>query len=108
MENGPGGLTGVTMKPEAVQKWANSLHICTHALKDLDKMRDRDFLKEKTVHKEEMPSRIKADEVDPEKIRRMLESCVNPLVPSRHPETLFNIQYGNIAHENVNAFNAFA
>ena len=105
--NGPGGFTGVTLKPKAVQKWANSLHIRTHVLKDLDKMRDRDFLKEKIVHKEEMPSRIKADEVDREKIRRMLESCVNPLVPSRHPETLFNIQSGNIAHENVNAFNAF-
>ena len=70
---GPCGLIGVTLKPKAVQKWANSLHIGTHVLTDLDEMRDRDFLKEKTVHKEETHA-----EVDREKIRRMLKSCVRP------------------------------
>ena len=99
---GPGGLIGVTLKPKAVKKWANSLHICTQVLKDLDEMRERDIAKEKSVHKEEMPSRIKADEVDREKIRRILRSCINPLDPSRHPETVFSMQSGNIAHENVN------
>ena len=105
---GPGGLIGVTLKPKAVKKWANSLHICTQVLKDLDEMRDRNFTKEKTVHKEEMPSRIKADEVDRENIKRMLKSCFHPLDTSNHPETLFNIQSGNIAHEKVNAFDAFS
>ena len=38
---GSSGLVGVTLKPKAVQIWANSLHICTHAVKDLDEMRSR-------------------------------------------------------------------
>ena len=71
-------------------------------------MRDRDFLKEKNVQKEEMPLWIKDDKVYREKITRMLKSYVNPLVPSRHPETLFDIQSGHIAHKNLNAFNAFS
>ena len=85
--NGPGGLIGVTLKPKAVQKWANSLHICTHVLKEFDEMRDRDLSKEKTEL---------SDEVDREKIRRMLKSCVNPLVHLRHPKTLFNIQSNSL------------
>ena len=36
---GPGGLIAVTLKAEVVQKWASSLHICTHGLKVLDEMR---------------------------------------------------------------------
>ena len=88
---GPGGLIGVTLKPKAVKKWNNSLHICIQVLKDLDEMRDRGFAKEKSVHKEEMPSRINADEIDREKLRRVLKSCVNPLDPSWHPKTVFNI-----------------
>ena len=39
-EKGPGGIVGVTLKPSIVKKWANSLHICTEILKDLDNMRD--------------------------------------------------------------------
>ena len=37
----PAGLIGVTLKPEAVQKWTNSLHISTHGLKDLREMRSK-------------------------------------------------------------------
>ena len=99
---GPGGLIGVTLKPKAVK------NICNQVLKDLDEVRDRDFAKEKSVHKEEMPARIKADEVNREKIRRILKSWVNPLDPSRHPETVFNIQSGNIAHKKVNVLDALS
>ena len=99
---GPGGIVGVTLKPEVVKKWANSLHICTQILMGLDDIRERDTNKEKEFHKEEMPSRIKSDEEDRCVLRDALKSCVNPLnteIPS-----LVNIHSGNIAKDSVNVF----
>ena len=101
---GPGGIVGVTLQPKVVQKWANSLHICTQILMDLDEIRERDTNKEKEFHKEEMPSIIKADQADRQVIRDALKSCVNPLnteIPS-----LVNIHFGIIAQDSVNAFNS--
>jgi hypothetical protein len=83
---GPGGLIGVTLNPRSIKKWANSLHTCTGLLKDLDDMRERDLTKSKIKHKEEMPSRIKADEIDREKLRTFIKNCINPLDPSKHPK----------------------
>ena len=37
---GPGDDCWVNVKPGVFKKWANSLHICTESLKDLDNMRD--------------------------------------------------------------------
>ena len=48
---GPGGIAGVTLKLGVVKKWANSLHICTEILKDLDEMRDREISKDLEFHK---------------------------------------------------------
>ena len=68
---GPGGLIGVTLNPETVKKWALSLHTCNNVLRDLDTMRNqKDIVK--TYHKEELKSRIAADEVDRIKLRNML------------------------------------
>ena len=44
---GPGGIVGVTLNPKVVKKWANSLHVCTQILLDLDDMREKDANKEK-------------------------------------------------------------
>ena len=38
---GPGGIVGVTLLPNIVKKWANSLHITTQILKHLDDMRKK-------------------------------------------------------------------
>ena len=35
---GPGGLIGITLKPSALKRWALSLHICSHLIKDLAEM----------------------------------------------------------------------
>ena len=48
---GPGGIAGVTLKLGVVKKWANSLHICTKILKDLDEMRDREISIDLEFHK---------------------------------------------------------
>ena len=38
---GPGGIVGVTLQPNVVKKWANSFHITTQILKDLEDMREK-------------------------------------------------------------------
>ena len=67
---GPGGLIGITLNPVTVKKWANSLHICTQLLKDLDDMRTADTTKEKIFHKDEMKSRMESDGKDRSKIKK--------------------------------------
>ena len=76
---GPGGIVVVTLKPGVVKKWANSLHICTQILKDLDNMRDRETLKSLEFHKEEAKGRMKSDEEDRAGLRNTLKKCINPL-----------------------------
>ena len=99
---GPGGLIGVTLNPETVKKWALSLHTCNNVLRDLDTMRNqKDIVK--TYHKEELKSRIAADEVDRIKLRNMLNTCVRPLAYADHnPEELINIFSGQIPSDKVN------
>jgi len=47
IRKGPGGIVGVMLQMNVVKKWANSLHICTQILKDLDDIRERE--KRKTI-----------------------------------------------------------
>ena len=47
----PGGIVGVTLQPNVVKKWANSLHITTQVLKDLDSMREKARPKSQKFHK---------------------------------------------------------
>ena len=99
---GQGELIGVTLNPETVKKWALSLHTCNNVLRDLDTMRNqKDIVK--TYHKEELKSRIAADEVDRIKLRNMLNTCVHPLAYADHnPEELINIFSGQISSDKVN------
>ena len=99
---GPGGLIGVTLNPETVKKWALSLHTCNNVLRDFDTIRNqKDIVK--TYHKEELKSRIAADEVDRIKLRNMLNTCVHPLAYADHnPEELINIFSGQISSDKVN------
>ena len=38
---GPVGIVGVTLQPNVVREWENSLHINRKILKDLDDMREK-------------------------------------------------------------------
>ena len=69
---------------------------------DLNNMRNRYASKDKTSHKEEMRSRIESDATDRLKIQKCLETCINPLDASNHPNELVNIHSGFIAVESVN------
>ena len=33
--HGPGGIIGITLKPETLKTWALSLHICSHLGQDI-------------------------------------------------------------------------
>ena len=59
---------------------ANSLHICTEILKDLDEMLDQETSKDLEFHKEETKDRVKSDEEDRVGLRDTLKKCINPLV----------------------------
>ena len=101
---GPGGIVGVTLQPNVVKKWAYSLHICTQLLMNLDEMRRYSSNKEQEIHKEEMPSRKKSDELDRQLIRKKLQCCVHPL--KCEVEALLNIYSGLIAKDDVNVFDS--
>ena len=70
-------------------------------MRDFDTMRNqKDIVK--TYHKEELKSRIAADEVDRIKLRNMLNTCVHPLAYADHnPEELINIFFGQISSDKV-------
>ena len=91
---GPGGLIGITLKPEVVKKWAYSLQICTKILHNLQKMRKKESSKEKLVHKKESAGRIKSDNEDRSKIKKKLKEMIHPLKTSQHNKQLINIASG--------------
>lgn len=76
------GIVGVTLKPEVVKKWANSLHICTQILKDQDQVRDRETSCNLDYHEDEMKGCLNSDEKDRAGIRNTLEKRINPLCVS--------------------------
>ena len=69
--------------------------------------RDEEGLPPHTYHKEEMPSRIKADTKDRETLREKLELIIDPLDPEQHQEGLANVVTGKVVcHSSVNVNNA--
>ena len=105
--HGPGGLIGITLKPSALKRWALSLHICSHLIKDLVEMKDVNKQSHQVNHhKEEMSARKKSDAKDRENIREKLQSCIDPLDPDDHPTDIINIVSGQIAPESVNVDNS--
>ena len=55
----PGGIVGITLKPEILEVWALSLHECSRLESDLDDITDEDTQsKVVTTHKEETKARI--------------------------------------------------
>ena len=69
----PGGIVGITLKPETLKVWALSLHACSRLESDLDDMTDEDTQsKVVTTHKEEAKARIAEDKKDRDGIRQKL------------------------------------
>ena len=67
-----GGLTGLTLKPSAVARWALSLHICSQLRGDLVAMKEGQDNKIVTTHKEETQGRLASDSSDRQKILNAL------------------------------------
>ena len=98
---GPRGIVGVTLKPGVVKKCADSLHICTEILKDLDEMRYRETSKDLEFHKEERKGRIKSNEEERTSLRDTLKKYINLLETDLNG--LMNI-YTGIKVENSNVY----
>ena len=59
--------------------------------------------KEVMIHKDERPARIKLDAQYRRNILHKLESCIDPMDPTNHPDELVNIVTGRVAPGTVNA-----
>ena len=92
---GPSGIIGVTTKERTVKVWANGHHLCNELLSELDSLRDRKN-DSPIKHKEEGPGRIKADQLDRNKLQNTLEKCIHPLAVETHKNSsmLVNVYTG--------------
>ena len=106
--HGPGGIIGITLKPEALKTWALSLHICSRLEQDIISLVGKEQDLSQEAHKEEMKARIVSDGVDRQSIRDKLKLCIDPLDPTSHPPTIVNIVSGQVADETVNVQDAVA
>ena len=105
--HGRKGVIGITLKPETLKTWAYSLHACNRLINDLNEIRDKEGLPAQTYHKEEMPSRIKADAMDRKALHEKLELIIDLLNPEQHQEGLINVVTGKVInHQSVNVNNA--
>ena len=106
--HGPGGIIGITLKPETLKTWALSLHICSRLEQDIITLvgKEQDISQE--AHKEEMKARIASDGADRQSIQNKLKLCIDPLDPSSHPPTIVNIVSGQVADDTVNVHDAVA
>ena len=86
-----GGLTGLTLKPASVARWALSLHVCSQLRSDLMAMKEEQDTKTVSTHKEENPGRIASDASDREEIQQALQNYIDPLATDTHPPGLLNI-----------------
>ena len=81
-------------------------HTCSQNVHDLTAMSEGHTVIEVTTHKEEMPFRIRLNQEDREKVREMLQSCIDPLDPADHSDRVINIVTARIGPEKVNVPNA--
>ena len=100
--HGAGGIIGITLKPSALKKWAFSMHICPLLKQDVAEMSKGYKETEVTTHKEEKPSRVRADHQDRLKILEKLQLSIDRLDSSNHPDGILNVVTGLIALSIVN------
>ena len=102
-----GVIIGKAPQPDTFKTWAYSLHACNSLTSDLQAMRDTEHVTEQSQHKEEMRSRICADQRDRKTLREKLELCINPLDPEQHPQALVNVVTGKVVtNPSLNVSNA--
>ena len=104
----PGGIIGITLKPEALKTWALGLHICSRLEEDISDIVNGDAQSTQDTHKEETQARIASDGKDRQSIRKKLDLCVDPLDTGSHPVNIVNIVTGQIADSSVNVQDALA
>jgi len=104
--HGVGGIIGITLNSSALKKWAFSMHIFSQLEEDVTEMTKGYKETEVTTHKEEKPSRMRADEQDRLKIREKLQMSIDPLEASDHPDAVVNVVSGLISPANINVQNA--
>ena len=103
----PGGIVGITLKPDTLKVWALSMHACSWLESDLDDMTDEDTeSKVVTTHNAEAKARIAEDKRDRDGIRQKIDTCSNPLDSAAHPSGIVNVVTGQIGSTEVNVHNA--
>lgn len=95
----PGGLVGITLKPNSVTRWAYSFHKLSQMIKDINELHDTSSSKEK--HKEEEKGRMMTDLSDRTKIRQKLSICIDPIneKDGEFTKTIVNIATGKVTPE---------
>ena len=89
-----GGIIGFSLKQGAVQRWLMTAH---ERAAVIDKCRSMTGLTaQTTTHKDESCLRIAQDEQDVQKVKQVIESWVNPFLPS---EDMSSLASGYIAGE---------
>ena len=70
--HGPGGIIGITWKPETLKTWALGLHICCRLEQGITDLTGNNQVECQETHKEETKARLKSDGTDRESIRNKL------------------------------------
>ena len=83
MGKGPSGLIGVTTQEKTVKVWANGHHLCKKLLSEIDTLGNSDNV-DRTKHKKEGDEKIKADQLDRERLQNTLEKCIHLLSVDTH------------------------
>ena len=71
----PAGLIGQTTNSKSVTIWANSHHLCSKVLTELESLRNK-HKKDGNKHKEEQKGKIKSDMGDRRKLCVTLQNCI--------------------------------
>jgi len=100
--HGKRGITGLKLKLETLKIWGPSLHICSRLEEDLADISSPQKNEGQEKHKEENKFRTESDAKDRESIPRKLELCIDPLDPTKHPQTIVNDAAGQLDGETVN------
>ena len=104
--HGPAGTTGVATNYHQMMKWALSFAITGEVSQHVLAVSTNKQHTHHTHHKEESESQIKVDKADRLRLRNTLDICIYLDGDSHWDGALMNIVTGQIAHPDVNAYDA--